>query len=295
MNKENSPNTLSGMTGFSRVSGAHGDAQWTWEARSVNGKGLDVRLRLPADMSALDGPVRKVFTALLSRGNIQVSLDLKFSGAGQAYQINTELAKKLTNYAAENHSVLEIGELLQVPGVVIEQAQTREEDEQVALEAVILASAKDLAAQLKEARGAEGAAIAPLLLSAIDRIEQLLRKAEALADSRPEQIRQQLKTKLSELLGDDLPEERLAQEAAILAMKADVREELDRLVAHCAQARGHLAAGSPIGRKLDFLCQEFNRETNTLCAKSSSIALTRIGLELKSIIEQFREQAANAE
>ena len=282
--------TLSGMTGFARTSGEHGGVSWSWEVRSVNGKSLDVRLRLPHGFSALDGPVRKQLARNFSRGNMQVSLTLQSGAGGKIYRINDALLDKLEKKGAKDISVL-----MTIPGVVEEVGDNLTEENQAALESVLLKSFGELAAQLKAARDDEGKALMPILLGNVSDIETHVKTASALAAVHPGAIKSRLQGKLTELLGDSLPEDRLIQEAAILALKADVREELDRLRAHCVQARKLTAQGSPIGRKLDFLAQEFNRETNTLCSKSSNIDLTQTGLALKSVIEQFREQAANVE
>lgn len=286
---------LSGMTGFARTQGAHGDEAWTWEARSVNGKGLDVRLRIPQEFSALEGPIRKAFGDVFSRGNLQLSLNMQAGHVSKKFHINESLIDELESFALDRGGVPELGQLLLVQGVVTEQSKTRTEDEQKSLGAAILQSSKALAAELKQSRGEEGQAVAPLLSSAVEKIRSLSEQASAIADAQPESLKKTLEGKLQVILDSGITEDRLAQEAALLALKADVKEELDRLSAHCDQANELLSKGSPVGRKLGFLSQEFNRETNTLCAKSSDIELTRIGIELKSVVEQFREQAANVE
>lgn len=282
--------SLTGMTGFARAAGSHEAISWSWEARSVNGKSLDVRLRLPSDLSDLDGPVRKRAAQNFSRGNMQISLTLQRGDGGKAYRINEVLLEKLGEKGAGDLSVL-----MTVPGVVEEVPNNLSETDQKALSIKLLSSFDDLAIKLKAARDDEGNALTPILLDNVAEIERHVETASGLAAVLPDTLKRNLETKLTALLGDNLPEERLAQEAALLAMKADVREELDRLRAHCAQARVLIAQGSPIGRKLEFLSQEFNRETNTLCSKSSDIELTQTGLALKSVIEQFREQVANVE
>ena len=282
---------LSGMTGFARIAGWHEAISWSWEARSVNGKSLDIRLRLPTDLSALDGPVRKRAAQDFSRGNIQISLTLQRGDGGKAYRINEGLLDTLERKT----SMADISVLLTVPGVVEEVPNDLSEEDQKALHIKLLKSFDNLCESLKSARDDEGGALTPILLDNVTEIETHVKTASGLAAVLPETLKQNLQDKLTELLGDNLPEERLGQEAALLAIKADVREELDRLRAHCVQARALIAQGSPIGRKLGFLTQEFNRETNTLCSKSANIELTRTGLALKSVIEQFREQAANVE
>ena len=282
--------SLSGMTGFARVSGSHEEISWSWEVRSVNGKSLDVRLRLPSDLSALDGPIRKRISQNFSRGNMQVSLNLQNGDGGKAYRINEALLDKLEKKGANDLSVL-----MTVPGIVEEVPNNLSDEDKKSLHISLLSSFDKLCAELKSARDDEGKALTPILLDNVTEIESHVATASGLAAVLPETLKQNLQDKFQALLGENLPEDRLAQEAAVLAMKADVREELDRLRAHCVQARALMAQGSPIGRKLDFLSQEFNRETNTLCSKSADIELTQTGLALKSVIEQFREQAANVE
>ena len=281
---------LSGMTGFARVSGSHEEMSWSWEVRSVNGKSLDVRLRLPNDLSELDGPIRKRISQDFSRGNMQVSLTLQRGDGGKAYRINEALLDKLEKKGAKDLSVL-----LTVPGVVEEVPNNLSDEDKKALHINLLSSFDNLCVRLKSARDDEGEALIPILLGNVAEIETHVKTASNFAAVLPETLKQNLQDKFQALLGENISDERLAQEAAVLAMKADIREELDRLRAHCVQARELMAQGSPIGRKLDFLSQEFNRETNTLCSKSADIELTQTGLALKSVIEQFREQAANVE
>jgi len=282
---------LSGMTGFARMAGESGQIEWNWEARSVNGKGLDVRLRLPGNLSGIDGAMRKKMSQTFSRGNIQVSFNLRDNGEDKSFRINQALLEELQSVSGSG----DMATLLTVPGVVEETRAELSEAAQAEFEAALLKSFDALCLALKDARDAEGAALQPVLSGAISEIDSLVEKASALDACRPDSIKANLEEKLTALLGEQIEEDRLAQEASLLAIKADIREELDRLRAHCAQARQYLKSGSPIGRKLDFLAQEFNRETNTLCSKSSDIHLTQIGLQLKSVIEQFREQAANVE
>lgn len=283
-------NSLSGMTGFARAAGAYEAISWSWEARSVNGKSLDIRLRLPSDLSALDAPIRKRAAQDFSRGNVQISLTLQRGDGGKAYRINEALLDKLEKKGAKDLSVL-----LTVPGVVEDVPNNLSDTDQKALHIKLLNSFYDLCIKLKSARDVEGAALEPILLDNVAEIERHVETASGLAAVLPAALKQNLEDKLTELLGENLPHERLVQEAALLAIKADVREELDRLRAHCVQARALISKGSPIGRKLGFLAQEFNRETNTICSKSADIELTQTGLALKSVIEQFREQAANVE
>ncbi len=286
---------LSGMTGFARVGGEYDNCHWTWELRSVNGKTLDIRLRLPHDLTAIEMSARKLVSANFARGNIQLGLTLQSADDDMQYEVNEILLNRLKAEVSEPLDATTVATLLTVDGVVTKQPVGRNITEQTELRAAILASLEKAVNALKIARDAEGKALESFLNNALSDIETLTHKAEALAALQPEHIRARLLTKLDELIGGEISDERLAQEAALLAMKADVCEETDRLKAHCKQARTHLATGSPIGRKLDFLAQEFNREANTLCSKSADIELTQTGLALKTAIEQFREQAANVE
>ena len=283
-------NELSGMTGFARVGGSYEEISWSWEVRSVNGKSLDVRLRIPSDLSDLDGPIRKRAAQNFSRGNMQISLVMQRGDGGKVFRINEPLLEKLEKKGAKDLSIL-----MTVPGVVEEVPNILTDEHKKVLQVSLLSSFDDLVRMLKSARHEEGKALSPILLDNVSEIEKHVRTASKVAALLPENIKKSFEEKMTLLLSENLPEERLAQEAALLAMKADVREELDRLRAHCVQARALIAQGSPIGRKLEFLSQEFNRETNTLCAKSADIELTQTGLALKSVIEQFREQAANVE
>ncbi len=289
--------SLSGMTGFARMEGVSGEWRWAWEARSVNGKGLEARFRLPTGFDRLDIKARDLAKARFSRGNIQASLNLRRESSAGSVSIDQA---RLDAFISASEPFVAAGKvarpsfegLLQLPGVMTSEDAAGPDEglDQTLLEG--LAATLDA---LDQARREEGAALHPLLAGHIDEIETLAGEASACTSVRIESIRDRLQAKFAELLQGDLPEDRLAQEAAALAVKMDVREELDRLGAHIASARDLLAGGSPVGRKLDFLCQEFNREANTLCSKSSDSALTRIGLALKNTIDQFREQVQNVE
>jgi len=293
MTRKKQSSKISSMTGFARVTGSHGTVSWGWEARSVNGKSLDMRVRLPAELSALEGEVRKKTSAAFTRGNIQISLTHQYGEAQKAYRINTALLEQLQQSGADD-----ISALMSVPGVVEEIQMGDILSDPAKLEAyekALLEGYSLIIEKLETARRVEGEAMETLLSGAVDQIETYLARARKVADDLPQSLHKRVQDKLSILTGEGIPPDRVAQEAAIFIMKADVREELDRLDAHCVLARKLIFQGSPIGRKMDFLSQEFNREVNTLCAKSADTELTRIGLELKSVIEQFREQAANIE
>jgi uncharacterized protein (TIGR00255 family) len=289
--------TLSGMTGFARMEGVSGEWRWAWEARSVNGKGLEARFRLPTGFDRLDIKARDLAKARFSRGNIQASLNLRRENSAGSVSIDQA---RLEAFIAASEPFVAAGKvarpsfegLLQLPGVMTSEDAAGPDE---TLDQVLLDGLAATLDALDQARREEGAALHPVLAGHIDEIDTLSREAAACSSVRIESIRDRLQAKFAELLQGDLPEDRLAQEAAALAVKMDVREELDRLNAHIATARDLLAGGSPVGRKLDFLCQEFNREANTLCSKSSDSALTRIGLALKNTIDQFREQVQNVE
>jgi len=294
---------LISMTGFARVEGEAGLARWHWELRSVNGKGLDVRFRLPPGLDAVEPRLRAEVTKHLKRGNCQASLTLDRGAAAAPLRVNKEALRVVLDAIAELRRDIEMKPpqpegILALRGV-LEAADTAEESEEVraAFEEAVVASFGKAAAALARARAEEGAKLETALRGQVDEIERLTRAAAASPAATPDAMRARLGVQIGELLGasPSLSEERLAQEAALLATKADVREEIDRLVAHIAQAREIFAGGEPAGRRLDFLTQEFNREANTLCSKAADIELTRLGLELKTTIDQLREQVQNVE
>lgn len=286
---------LSGMTGFARVSGALDGFVWQWEVRSVNGRNLDMRVKLPAELTVLDAAVRNIFSGIFARGNLQISLSLTRTDSAASAQINEALFDKLASFIWAKGGNSDIASLMLVEGVVTSGESTLDAAAEAALHAALTASARELAEGLKSARDTEGAALAPLFEAAISQIQTLTVAAQTAADGQSKDQAARLQAQISALDIGEIGADRMAQEIAMLATKSDVTEELDRLRAHAEQAQSLVAQGSPIGRKLDFLSQEFNREINTLCAKSADITLTRIGIEMKSVVEQFREQAANVE
>jgi uncharacterized protein (TIGR00255 family) len=291
---------LSGMTGFARVEGAAGAWTWAVEARSVNGRNLEVRFRGPPGFDVLEKGVRDGATARFQRGQLNVNLQAKRAEAAVAISVNTD---QLDRYLALLGPMVEAGRarppsadgLLALRGVL--EATDTEDDPQAraALEAAMADSLAAALDGLKVSRLTEGAALLPVLSGQIDRIGQLVAAAESEAAGHPAVIRDRFARRMKELAGEAASEERIIQEAAAMAVKADVREELDRLAAHVDSARLLLAADAAAGRRLDFLTQEFMREANTLCSKSATPALTAIGLDLKAVIEQFREQVQNVE
>jgi uncharacterized protein (TIGR00255 family) len=293
--------TIASMTGFAREAGATGPYQWAWEIKSVNGRGLDVRLRLPPGFEAAGEEARVAIQKAFARGQCQVNLTLARSATPPKVRVNEDVLAGLVEALGRvrlPHAIrpASIDGLLAVRGVV--------EIEDEADEALSAEFAKDLragaergVAALREARLAEGRALAGILEGHLATMERLTAAAEESPARQPEAVRAKLESQIATLLGASpaLDPDRLHQEAALLASKADVREELDRLKAHLEAARELLRAGGAVGRRLDFLAQEMGRETNTLCAKANDVALSRIGLDLKAVVEQFREQVQNVE
>jgi uncharacterized protein (TIGR00255 family) len=289
------------MTGFARVEGAAGAWSWAVEARSVNGRNLETRFRGPPGFDGLERVAREASQARFARGQVSVGLQAKRADAGVQVRINTEVLERYVELSSalmrDGHAVMPSSDGLLALRGVIEAAEEDEAPEQrAAVEAAMAASLNAAFDALLAARRAEGAALAPVLGAAMDRIEALVVRAEAEATLQAPTIRDRFARRMTELAGTgaDL-NDRIVQEAAVLAVKADVREELDRLKTHVSAARDLLAADSGAGRRLDFLSQEFHRETNTLCSKAATSGLTATGLELKAVIEQFREQIQNVE
>jgi len=294
--------TIKSMTGFGRADGSHADWRWHWELKTVNARGLDVRMRLPQGFESIEQDLRSALQARLKRGAVQVFINVDRERSGADIRINTEIATHLMSELdrlADDIGVdmPSLDTVLTLRGVVeaADVAETEEETEArlMAVEGSFIKALDGLIAS----RGEEGGKLATVLESVLLEIESLVTRAGEVAASAPENLRARLEEQVKELLADraDMPEERIIQEVALLAGKADVREEIDRLKAHISQARDLLANGDAVGRKFDFLAQEFNREANTLCSKSSDTELTRIGLDLKAAIEQLREQVQNIE
>jgi uncharacterized protein (TIGR00255 family) len=295
------------MTGYARAEGrdAAKGVAWVWDLRSVNGKGLDLRCRLPGGYEPLEKPLRDRLSAAFSRGSISVSLSLVRDAAAIGLRLNQAWLDVLIDAAAETifrhpGAVLPpaFDGLLQVKGVVEsadlpDPASAAEEE---ALAAALLADFDRAVAALAQSRAEEGERIAAVVAAQVDEIETLVGRAQDCAAARPEAQKAKLHRLVAELLETaEMPEDRLAQELALIVTRIDVREELDRLGSHIVAARTLLAQGVGIGRKFDFLCQEFNREANTLCSKSSDAELTSVGLALKTVIDRLREQIQNIE
>ncbi|MSO80437.1 MAG: YicC family protein [Alphaproteobacteria bacterium] len=293
---------LSSMTGFARAGGHDGRAAWAWELKSVNGRALEVRVRVPSGYGRLEAVARTALGKRLARGNVQATLSVDRTAPAASLRINRSLLDEVIALHGTLGGRIAYGPptlegLLAVRGV-IETMEEVEDDAALALRAAAmeatLATALDA---LVAARAEEGARLAAVLSGLLDRIAALVGEAAASAEAQPEELRARLASQLAELIAAEPPlsEERLAVELAILVSRSDVREELDRLDAHLGQARALLAEGAAVGRRLDFLCQEFTREANTVCSKATEMRLTRAGLDLKAAVEQFREQIQNIE
>jgi uncharacterized protein (TIGR00255 family) len=293
---------LSSMTGFARGHGVSGPYAWAWEVKSVNGKGLDLRLRLPPGWDAIEAPARARAAESLARGSIQASLTVERSGVLPVVRVNTAVLEAVLATAQALAPRIEaappsLAGLLALKGVMeVGEAEERE-DERRGAEVAVIGGFAEVIEALAEMRCHEGAALGRILAVRLGEIAALAQRAELAPGRRPEAIRARLAEQVAALLSqsDRFDPDRLHQEAILIAVKADVREELDRLAAHVAQAQLLIGQGGAIGRRLDFLAQELNREANTLCAKASDVELTNIGLELKAAVEQFREQVQNVE
>jgi uncharacterized protein (TIGR00255 family) len=288
------------MTGFGRAEGALGAWSWAVEARSVNGRNLEVRFRGPPGFEGLERAAREGAQARFQRGQLTVGLQAKRSEGAGAVRLNLE---QLERYLAAGAPYVAAGQagppsldgLLALRGVIEAADSVDDPDALAALEAAMAASIAGALDALATARAGEGRALAGVLGGLVDQIGDLTGKASGLAEGHPAIIKTRFEKRLTELAGEAASEERILQEAAAMAVKADVREELDRLRGHVDAARELLSAEGAVGRRLDFLTQEFMREANTLCSKSASGALTATGLDLKAVIEQFREQVQNVE
>ena len=294
--------TLKSMTGFARTDGTYEQTRWFWEIRSVNGRSLDVRLRLPSGLERLEPPVRARCQEALVRGNCTISLALKRDAGQMEIRLNEAALGEALAVAeqAQKQTLLEPAKLDTLLGMrgVVEFAEPDESEEQrEAFAAALLAGLADALDQLVAARVAEGQRLEEVIEAQLSAIDTLVSQATAIMAQQPDLIAARLREQIAKLdeAGASLDPERLHQEGLLLAAKADIQEELDRLTAHIAAARELIASGQPAGRKLEFLAQEFNREANTTCSKAAGIEISRVGLELKSVIDQLREQVQNIE
>lgn len=292
--------TLSSMTGFARFDGGHADYGWSWEIKTVNAKGLDLRFRLPQGLDALEPQLRAAIASTFARGSCQIGLTLKSKPVATAVRINHAVLDMLMEAMAEASQRLEaapprLDGLFAVRGVV--EVEEAGQTDLAALHAPLLADFEKTLAACAGMRRNEGQALAKILSERLAEIETLTQAAEHNPVRRPEAIRDKLAAQIKTVIdaAPMLGHDRLYQEALLIAAKVDIREELDRLYAHLAAAHALVSTGGPVGRKLDFLAQEFNREVNTLCSKSNDLSLTATGLSLKAVVEQFREQVQNIE
>jgi uncharacterized protein (TIGR00255 family) len=293
---------LHSMTGFARADGAAFGYRWTWEIRSVNGKGLDLRQRLPPGFERLEQAVRERCASRLTRGNVQIALSAAAEGGTNRIRINEEVLAEVLAAMDRIGEAIEVQPptldgILAIRGVIETSEAEMDEVERGALDAEILRSLDEALSDLVDMRAREGQALGVVLGTRLVEIASLVHKAEASPARTPEAIKLRLAEQVALLLDSTpaLDPMRLHQEAVILATKADIREEIDRLDAHVLAATEILSAGGPVGRRLDFLAQEFSREVNTLCAKSNDRSLTAIGLDLKGVVDQLREQIQNLE
>ena len=295
---------LQSMTGFASGKGEMAPFSWTWEIRSVNAKGLDMRLRVPDWIEGLETTLRARLSKALGRGNVTLSLKVQREETGGALQLNAATLDSMMSAVAQVNAAAEARGMVLEPVSAVDlmglrgvMEQGSSEDENKALGAAVLEGFAPVLAQFLEMRGNEGAALHAVLTRTVDEIESLTDQAEAAIADRKEDMEEALRNALARVMQnvEAMDADRLAQEMALIAVKTDVTEELDRLRAHITAARGLLQERKPVGRKLDFLMQEFNREANTLCSKSQNTALTRIGLDLKTVIDQMREQVQNVE
>jgi len=293
---------LSSMTGFARGHGVSGSYAWAWEVKSVNGKGLDLLLRLPPGWDAIEPTVRALAAERLARGSLQANLTIERTGIAPTVRINTAVLEAILTTMRQLAPRIEaspptLDGLLALKGVMEVGDAEEDEEERRRAETAAAAGFTDVLGALADMRHREGATLGRVLATRLDEIAALTQRAELTPGRRSEAIRARLAEQVATLLAqsDRFDLDRLHQEAILIATKADVREELDRLAAHVAQAQLLIGEGGPVGRRLDFLAQELNREANTLCAKANDVELTNIGLELKAAVEQFREQVQNVE
>ena len=293
---------LSSMTGFARSHGGSGPYVFEWELKSVNAKGFDLRLRLPQGWDELEAFAKKRAAELLSRGTVYANLNVKRANALSTVRINEEVlasvVKAATQLAGRIDAVApSIDGLLAIKGVIEVVEPESDEEEDKAAKAAAAAAFEEALAGLVAMRRREGTTLGDILGQRMGEVEALAKKAEAAPGRKPEAIKARLAEQVAALLetSDRFDADRLNQEALLIAAKADIREELDRIASHVAQARELIGKGGPIGRRLDFLAQEFHREVNTCCSKSNDIELTNTGLEMKNVVEQFREQVQNLE
>ena len=289
--------SLSSMTGFGQSHGSFEGVTWSWELKSVNGRSLDLRMRTPQGFDDLEAPLRDIISKNFTRGSINITLNMERPERDFDVRINQKLVNRIAEVAKTAH--------LQAPGLdgllslkgVVEIVEAKDTDGfHAQLREKLLENFRDAAENLRQARLSEGAIIQALFIAQVETIEDIVEKAAAHKSRTTEAIAARLREQIQPLL-DAIPldENRLYQEAALIATRVDIQEEIERLRAHCQQLRALVTEGGALGRRLDFLAQEFNREANTLCSKAHDKDLTALGLSLKNVIDQFREQAQNVE
>jgi uncharacterized protein (TIGR00255 family) len=293
---------LSSMTGFARSHGASGPYVFEWELKSVNAKGFDLRTRLPPGWDELEAFAKKRAGEVLSRGTVYANLSVKRTGAASTIRINEEVLASIVKVAGVLAGKIDavapsIDGLLGIKGVIEVVEPESSEAEDKAAKAAAAAAFDQALLDLVEMRQREGMTLGQILIQRMDELERLAQKAEVAPGRKPEAIKARLAEQIAALLetSDRFDPDRLNQEALLIAAKADIREELDRIASHVSQTREMISKGGPIGRRLDFLAQEFNREVNTCCSKSNDLELTNTGLAMKNVVEQFREQVQNLE
>ena len=295
---------IKSMTGFASGKGAFGPNHWSWELRSVNGRGLDMRLRVPDGLTGLEAALRGELSKQVNRGNVTLSLQLNRKDIASEIHLNVPAMEAALDALAQSEAMAgahgialapsKASDLLALKGVL---EAGSENDDPTPLVEQLKTEFAGLLAAFNEMRCSEGQALVEILSGQLDQIAQLTDKAVELAQQRREEMAQALNENLARVVDNTqgVDAERVAQELALIAAKADITEEIDRLAVHIEAARVLLVQDGPIGRKLDFLMQEFNREANTLCSKSQNTELTMVGLELKAVIDQMREQVRNVE
>lgn len=294
--------TLKSMTGFARADGMHGETSWHWEARSVNGRNLDLRLRLPSGFEAIEIRARALAQEKLARGNCTISLWVKREGGQLEIRLNEAALRQAQAVAERARDVTglkraRLDTLLGMRGVVEAVEGEESEEAQAALNHALIASLAAALDALVRARVSEGERLQAVIEKQLGTIGSLVERTAGAAARQPEAIAARLYEQIARLTepGSTLDPDRLHQEALLLATKADIQEELDRLRAHVAAANELIDSDQPVGRKFEFLAQEFNREANTICSKAADIEISRTGLELKTVIDQLREQVQNIE
>jgi len=293
---------LSSMTGFARSYGVCGPYAWAWEVKSVNAKGLDLRLRLPSGWDAVEIPVRARAAEALARGSVYATLTVERQGIAPVVRVNEPVLNAVLATLKDLSGKVDaepprLDGILTLKGIIELIDDDEKPEERTTAEQAAMAGFQQAITELAAMRRREGASLGQVLTQRLQEIAALTARAEATPGRRPEAIRARIAEQVATLLDASarFDADRLHQEAILIATKADIREELDRLASHVAQAERLIADGGAIGRRLDFLAQELNREANTLCSKSNDVALTNIGLELKNVVEQFREQVQNLE